>query len=369
MINYKRKATLHLKNIIGRKVNKRIVIFSFDDFGNVFLNSKKAKDKLVKDGINVENSRFSKFDILEHKDDLSHLYDTLTSFKDTNSNHPIITAFSTPANIDFDKVLTAGNQQYHYETLPETFQKLPGYEGTWDLWTEGIKNKLLFPQFHGREHLNVHLFNKLLVCKNKVFLTNLENRSYAVIHNPFDKRVGFTEAFSFKEYSEIESHKKIIEDGTNLFKKVFGELPLHFNAPGAREHKILEKTIAEQGMVLMDTDILKKEHQGEGMVKNRYHYLGQKNEYGQTYIYRNCVFEPLLNSDCVDDCLNEMEIAFTHNKPANISSHRVNFVGGIDVKVRELGMSKFKELIRRMMKKWPDIEFKTTVDLINIWSK
>ena len=63
--------------------------------------------------------------------------------------------------------------RYYYELLPETFKKLSArtpsvYEGTWNLWEEGIANGLIIPQFHGREHLNVKVFQEKL--KKKKFL-------------------------------------------------------------------------------------------------------------------------------------------------------------------------------------------------------
>ena len=37
-----------------------------------------------------------------------------------------------------------------------------------------------------------------------------------------------------------------------------------------------------------------------------------------------------LQNDCVDSCIKEIEIAFKWQKPAVISSHRVNYVGFIN---------------------------------------
>ena len=53
----------------------------------------------------------------------------------------------------------------------------------------------------------------------------------------------------------------------------------------------------------------------------------------------------------------QVEAAFRMHKPANISSHRVNFCGHIDPKNRELGLSALRELLHRIVKRWPDVEF------------
>ena len=53
----------------------------------------------------------------------------------------------------------------------------------------------------------------------------------------------------------------------------------------------------------------------------------------------------------------QVEAAFRMNKPANISSHRVNFCGHIDPKNRALGLNALSELLHRIVKCWSDVEF------------
>ena len=51
------------------------------------------------------------------------------------------------------------------------------------------------------------------------------------------------------------------------------------------------------------------------------------------------------------------------HKPATISTHRVNYVGFLHPENRERTLHKFEELLRTMLKKWPDIEFMTSMEL------
>ena len=80
---------------------------------------------------------------------------------------------------------------------------------------------------------------------------------------------------------------------------------------------------------------------------------------------RNCVFEPTepSNIDWVETCLKQVEVAFRWNRPAMISSHRVNFCGHIDPENRKIGILALKKLLKNIVKKWPDVEFMTTVEL------
>ncbi|MGD8779528.1 MAG: hypothetical protein PVH88_11280 [Ignavibacteria bacterium] len=113
----------YIKNIIGWRTNRKIVVFSIDDYGNVRLSSKKSRENLDKAGLKVL-SRFDAYDTLETSDDLSALYETLSSVKDKNDNHAVFTAFAVPVNINFEKMAENDNQEYYYELLPKIFGKL-----------------------------------------------------------------------------------------------------------------------------------------------------------------------------------------------------------------------------------------------------
>lgn len=364
MLSTKRKALINLKNIPGWRTKRKIVVFSVDDYGNIRMASQQAKQNLEKAGLNVNQNRFDQYDCLEDKEDLTQLFETLSSVKDQNGHSAVFTAFSLPANIDFEKIKQSGYKSYHYELLPETFKRLPGYEGTWELWQEGISKKLLFPQSHGREHLNLSLFTKRLKDKDSEVLTCLENESYAAL-TLNKNEVSYTGAFAFNKLEENQKLIKIAKDGLVQFEKVFGFKARHFTAPGVLAHHSLEEALASEGIEFIDVPIVKNEHQGNGFFKRKYHSLGEKNSVGQKYILRNCVFEPLLNpgENHINECLAEIEIAFRWNKPANISTHRVNFCGHIDPKVREKGLLALKKLLKRIVAKWPDVEFMTTVEL------
>ena len=61
--------------------------------------------------------------------------------------------------------------------------------------------------------------------------------------------------------------------------------------------------------------------------------------------------------------MKEIEIAFRWKKPAVISTHRVNYIGNLVENNRIKGLQSLKELLTKMLAKWPDIEFMTSVEL------
>lgn len=359
----------NIKNVYGWRTKKKIVVISVDDYGNVRLDSKKAREEMDKVGLEVL-SRFDAYDSLETHEDLEVLYEALSSVKDINGRHAVFTPFALACNINFETMEKEGNQKYIYELLPETYEKLSqkdskAYEGTWKLWQEGIDKGLLKPQFHGREHLNLKVFKEKLGKKDKEVLTALKNRSYTSISNSGYTTISYTAAFDFWDFKENNKFKEIIINGLNTFEKVFGYRSSHFNSPGGREHPVIHQFLKDSGIKYLDSPLIKNEHQGKGNYKKIVNYTGKKNRLGMIYEVRNVVFEPTHSRDVhwVNYALNQIEIAFFWNRPAIISSHRVNFCGHIDPKNRKIGIDGLKELLRKIVQKWPDVEFMAANEL------
>ena len=59
----------------------------------------------------------------------------------------------------------------------------------------------------------------------------------------------------------------------------------------------------------------------------------------------------------MNKCLESIAIAFKWDKPAIISTHRINFVGGLDENQRNHNLKLLKEVITKAILKWPDIQF------------
>ena len=82
---------------------------------------------------------------------------------------------------------------------------------------------------------------------------------------------------------------------------------------------------------------------------------------------RNVDFEPSWSDtyDWVDRALNGIEIAFMMGRPAIISSHRLNFIGAIYENNRKKNLLMLRELLSRVVRKWPDVEFMSSDQLGN----
>jgi len=374
-LNFKQKILLNLKNSIGWKTKRKILVISVDDYGNVRLDSKKARETLDKSGLKV-HSRFDAFDTLETKQDLEMLFEVLYSVKDKNGNSAVFTPFAIPCNINFEAMADSGYDRYIYELLPKTYEKLAAkdqaaYSGAWQLWQQGIKEGLMAPQFHGREHFNVRVFEEKLRNRDPELLAVLKSRSYTSISSTGYKTMSPTAAFDFFKYEENFQFEEIIADGLDAFEKVFNYRSVHFNPPGGREHSVIHKYLLNAGVHFLDSAVFRYEHQGLGKYRLKLNYTGRQNAFRQTFLVRNVVFEPTNKQgfDSVNYALKQVEAAFNWHRPAILSSHRVNFCGYIDPENRQIGLNSLKLLLKKITDKWPDIEFMSSEQLCKIINK
>lgn len=363
-----------LKNVYGWKTKRKIIVFSIDDYGNVRLGSKLAFNNIKKNGIQ-ENSRFDRYDALETSDDLLMLFDVLTSVKDINGNFPVFTCYALPCNLDFEAILKSNFEEYCYESLPITFEKLSQlhpyyYDKTWSIWQEGVKVKLLSPEFHGREHVSIEEFKYQVKNNYKLIKLLFENRTFSFLPALTGYR-SYTAAFSFNNISETANFEYIIKTGLQEFEKVYNKKATIFTPPAQQFPPHLLPNLQKYGIKAIDRPFYSKVHLGEGNFKRTLsatRYNAKSNIFN---IVRNVVFEPSDDNpyNSVSHAMTQIAKAFQCNRVANISSHRINFCGLISEKNRKAGLENLQLLLNEIIKKWPDVEFISASDLIDIISK
>ncbi len=233
-------------------------------------------------------SRFDAFDTLETREDLEALYDVLFSVKDINGKHAVFTPYAVPCNISFEKMAEESYDKYHSELLPETYEKLnakdpKAYNGAWELWKDGIKQGVMVPQFHGREHFDLNLFEKKLTLKDWEVLTALKNRSYASISD-----AGWTAAFGFENIQDIEPMPEILKTGTEAFEKVFGFKSAGFTPPAQQFPKQLEGSLTGYGIKNLDKPFVRMRHFGDGRYKREFNVSKRDDKAGFKYSGPKC---------------------------------------------------------------------------------
>jgi hypothetical protein len=332
--------------------------------------SKEVYNKLLKYGIRVDQCPYNSYDSLASEEDLTALFEVLMKFRDKNGNFPVITANTIVANPDFDKIRASGFKEYYYELFTETLKRYPNHTNSFQLWKQGMQEGLFFPQFHGREHVNISRWMRALqenlVETHYTFNSGLFGISTNITS---EKRRSYMAALDFEEISELENQKKIITDGLNYFEKIFGYRSMSYIATNHVWHSSLETELYNSGIKYIQGSSFQRQPEGNNKpYKMIRHRNGEKNELDQVYLSRNCSFEPSMynSTRIVDNCLDDMASAFRWGKPAIISSHRLNYIGSIVPENRIKNLNLLAELIKTALIKWPQIEFLTSVQLGDI---
>jgi hypothetical protein len=361
--NLSRTVLKNLANIPGWRTNRKIVVFESDDWGTLRTSSIEAVNRLIAKGIDfitLDAQRYSYNDSLATTEDLSALFDVLTSVKDCNNHSTVFTALCLVANPDFHAIRESGFNHYFYEPFTDTLKRFPGCEGSFELWKQGIGAGIFIPQFHGREHLNVIAWMHALKHSHRETLDVFNEGMWGYVNTFYDgRKINYQEAFNIHDPGEVPFLEEILKDGLNLFENLFGYRAKLFVAPNGAFSNKLERTLADNGVEFVSQAKIQQEALGFGKTRKVLHYLGMKNKWNQIYITRNSFFEPgsAVKNDWVGSCLKDIEMAFRWKKPAIISSHRVNYIGSLNINNRHNSLKQLRELLRRIKGLWPDVEF------------
>lgn len=363
------KVKRSLLSIPGWSTRRKIVVIESDDWGSIRMPSRKVFDKLSNAGLDVttgDSWRYNHYDTLANREDLDALYETLRKYKDRNGNHPVFTAVGLVANPDFEKIQQHGFQSYFYEPLTATLKRYYPNDDVFSYWKQGIAERLFIPQFHGREHLNVGVWMKQLQAGDQETHIAFQEGLWG-FNNRHPRGISYQAAFHPETTNDLAAHAEIIADGLVQFEKLFGYKATFFVPPNGVLHEDLYGPAKHAGVNYLFSAKMHQVPVTEGGFKTRLNFLGKKNSAGQRFIIRNAFFEPSQGGkDWTAACLGEIREAFRWRKPAIISSHRVNFIGAIDVRNRENGLKNLNELLANIVKNWPDVEFLSSDQLGDI---
>jgi len=349
----------NLFNCLSFHSRRKLLVIESDDWGAIRTPSKEVYLKLLSKGIVSDNDPFAKYDALASEDDLAHFFETLNKFKDRNNRTPVITANCIVANPDFDKINRDSFEKYHYEYCEQTYKRYPKHQSSFDIWREGIKQGLVFPQYHGREHVNVPIWMSKLLKEDSNFKIGLDLGTYAI-----DQTI--VAALNAENQQQQKEINKSIIDGYVAFEKLYGFKSLSFTAPNYIWNDEVEEVLQKIGVKILQGSKRQNIPQFDNeRLKYKYHYTGQLNKMRQFYLVRNCLFEPSISPkiDYVSTCLKQIENAFYWKAPAIIGSHRLNYIGYLEENNRLRNIKSLEKLLKIVLQKHPDVEFITSAEL------
>lgn len=363
----KHKLNTLRNNLQGWSTDRKILVIESDDWGSIRMPSRETYQKCITDGYRVDNNPYEKYDALETADDLELLFGVLSGIADKSGNSPVITANCAVANPDFTKIRNSGFQSYHYKSIIDTFSEYPKSEKNFSLWKAGVENKVFFPQFHVREHLNVSKYMSDLKSNDVDIKYCFDHELLGAISKdkvrPFNN---YVEATRFSTPEDKNEKGIIIETGLKEFEALMGYssctyIPANYTISEDYFPLLVRANVRFlQGI----NAYFEPAANGTDRIKHK-RVNGEIDKSGLISLVRNCRFEPALISsvDEVNSCLFDVNTAFLMNKPAIISSHRLNFIGRIHVENRDKNLKLLQLLLQKIIEKWPNVEFKTSAQL------
>ena len=363
-----KKIRKNASNLIGWSTKRKFVVIESDDWGSIRTRSKTDYNSMLNKNISVDRSNFTKYDCLESNDDLERLFELLSSHKDFRGSSPVFTPMCLVANPNFELIQESNFSDYHFESFTDTCHRYNNHSRVHELWKEGINNKMFVPQFHGREHLNVKRWMNGLKTNDKGLRIMFEHQSIGAQYYGKEPIAEHLAAFDPLKKDDIISYSSILQKGLRLFEELCGYKATYFVASNSPEPKIIERELKDQGIIYLTRYKLQKYPLGNGEFENEINWLGKINKHGQLILTRNCAFEPSDRSrkDWVDACLSDIRNAFFWKKPAIISTHRVNYMSGIVEENGASGLLELDQLLHRITRIWPEVEFITSKELGDI---
>ncbi len=364
----KTAASQNFINIPGWRTGRKIVVIESDDWGSIRMPSKKVYSKFVAKGLDIAGSDYNRLDTLESNEDMGMLYEVLNSVEDSTGRHPLITANFVVGNPDFKKIKQSDFTEYYFEPVTETLKRYPGREKVEFLWKQGCDIGIFHPQFHGREHVNVvRWMNALRTRTPEIMYTFNSETTFSG-----DGDYNFMEVLDYNTPDDLLRMKESLAEGLDLFEDIFGFRSRSFIPPCYTWNSDVEDTLHKKGVRYIQGLVIQSIPTGSfGNYTKKYHFLGNRNSYGQYFLIRNVFFEPSLtkSSDIIGECLRRINIAFRWRKPAIISAHRINFIGTLDERNRTENLKLFRDLLQRIIKLWPDVEFMSSDQLGDLIAK
>jgi len=283
------------------------------------------------------------------------LFHVLQDNATTNNVSPVFTFNTVMQNPNFDKIRAHNFEKFYGVNLFDSYKEYYG-EDSKAVWDSAIKENLMLPQYHAREHLNAYLWLKDLRKGIKDTKIAFDSNFFGLKTKTSSKlRKHYLATYFSETLDEFDFVKDTLYDGVEKFEQLFGFKSKSFVASNYTWAAELEKELSK----LQFKSIQSQRKQvntnfNKGTIKYVPHYTGQKNKLNQSYTVRNVLFEPYLdkNKDWAEIAFKQIENAFFWKTPAIICSHRINYVSNMCLKNRDHNLRQLNRLLKKINNKY-----------------
>lgn len=363
-----------LKSIVlngpGSRIKPKLVVIESDDWGAIRCPDEENYRSFKKYFGPDFKSPYLRYDTLASSKDLNHLFEVLASHKDSQGSPAQITFNTIVSNPDFDKIRESDFQSYYRESFTDTLARFSSHTGSFQLWKKGMSEGLMYPQFHGREHVNVPRWLAGLQSGDENLLKAFECRTWSVPHELMKSTIRLQASLDYENERPHDYLKEYIEGGLKDFEGIFGFASKTFIPPNFVMDDQAKAAAEEAGIQAfqgMKYQMIPKGGRKEGGYSKKRRKFKVKDK--PLELIRNCVFEPSLSGKPEIEmmkCLKQVSEAFTWGKPAIITVHRLNLIGTIDTMNRELNLKYLSKLLAEITKRWPEVRFVNSSDLSSL---
>lgn len=358
----------NLINIPGWRTDRKIVVFESDDWGSMRMPSEEAINNLETQGIQLRHLKYATLDTLENKSDILDLREVLMSNPNLSHRLPVFTTNMVLGNPDYSKIEANKFEEFHWMNLWRSYNHFHG-ECLENEWKKAINDGVFFPQYHATTHLNQKLWMRDLKSKRGKTIKAFKEQFYGLVDGTSSAhQKNYLMEFYAENPDELEDLKKHTKEGLKYFESLFGYQSTTFVACNYVMPQELENTLYESGVRMIQSQRghvqpLPLNKNKEYKIRRR--YTGKKSKSGIVFSVRNIMFEPFEqpNMNWVSKVLIEIENAFKYRKPAVISTHRINYVGGLGLQNKERNLKSLDELLKQINEKWPEVEYLNSAEL------
>src|SRR5690606_21201343 len=351
------------------KSKRQIIVIESDDWGSERIPNQFVQQQLLNAGIGITKNPYTLFDTLEREEDILALNDVLERIEKQYEKKIQLTANFILANPKYNAIEKNQFENYFYEHFTETYYRRDGDHRVLNALNELIHKKYMHPQFHGREHINISYWLNELRAGNPFFLKAFALNCFGIdVSNLGTNRSNLMAA---NEYTHNAEKKRVLDsicEGVDMFEKHFGYKSETAVSPRHVWDKEVEKQYQKKGIQGIQTSL----HQlipSKNGYRRKLHYTGEFNKRNNlSYLVRNIYFEPAYNQnyDWIKNAMGKIKLQFIFGSPVIISMHRLNFAGGLVEANRTENLKLFKELLKQIIIKYPNVEFLTSDQLLHL---
>jgi len=231
-----------------------------------------------------------------------------------------------------DIVLAVPNIEQINKTQDGTYSRisLEHFPEIYSSMQTGIEQGTFVPQLHGLEHLNGNAFAQ--ICTQRDPRTEQAQSTpnwwdWETLASPLQGHYVNGSSLPTTPISKTEANL-IINSATKIFQELFKHPSISTVAPCYLWNDEIEHEWNKQNIKIIQTagyrctgrDSTGKYTQNPSIIR-----AGDKNKFGQTYLVRNVMYEPVDGKNTADTAYQEAFSAYKQAQAITISTHRYNY--------------------------------------------